>query len=60
MIESPTGVATSNSSINSNSILILLATKGDINDKVEPVSINAYTLRENSDNIPMITLGDAS
>ena len=60
MTKYPTGVATSNGSINSDSISILLATKGDINDKVEPGSINAYTLRENSDNIPVITLGDAS
>ena len=37
MKESPIGVATSNGSINSDSILILLATKGDIYDKVEGV-----------------------
>ena len=60
MTKSHTGVAISNGSINSDSIPILLDTKGDINDKVEPGSINAYTLRENSDNIPVITLGDAS
>ena len=60
MTKSHTGVATSNGFINSDSILILLATKGDINNKVEPGSINAYTLRENNDNIPVITLGDAS
>ena len=40
MSKSPTGVATSNGSINSDSISILLATKGDIYDKVERGSIN--------------------
>ena len=55
-----TGVATSNGFINLDSVPILLATKGDINDKMEPGSINAYTLRENNENIPVITLGDAS
>ena len=60
MKKSHAGVANSNGSINSYSIPILLATKGDIYDKVEPGSIKTYTLRENSDNIPVITLGDAS